>query len=107
MRPESAKRIRVLIVDDYAVVREGLMSIINGQSDMTVVAEARNGQEAIEMFRQHRPDVTLMDLRMPIMNGAEAIKAIRAEFPRCRIIVLTGSGADEDIHRSLTAGVQS
>ena len=107
MRPDVAKRIRILIVDDYAVVREGLRSIINAEPDMMVVAEARNGQEAVRVFRQHRPDVTLMDLRMPIMNGAEAITAIRAEFPRCRIIVLTGSGADEDIHRSLTAGVQS
>src|SRR5205807_4078912 len=90
---------RVLIVDDYAVVREGLRSIINAERDMIVVAEARNGREAVEIFREHQPDVTLMDLRMPVMKGAEAIEAIRNEFPRARLIVLTGSGADEDIYR--------
>ena len=95
------------MVEDYAVVREGLRAIINAEPDMMVVAEARNGQEAIGMFREHRPDVTLMDLRMPIMKGADAIASIRAEFPRARMIVLTGSGADEDIYRSLRAGVQS
>lgn len=98
---------RVLIVDDYAVVREGLRSIINAQPDMLVVAEAKNGKEAIELFRQHQPDITLMDLSMPVLKGIDAIKAIRSDFPRSRIIVLTGSGADEDIYRTLRAGVQS
>ena len=107
MKTGTPKRIRVLIVDDYAVVREGLRSIINAQPDMSVVAEARNGAEAVEMFRQHRPDVTLMDLRMPIMKGADAMDAIRSEFPRSRIIVFTGSGSDEDIYRALGVGVQS
>jgi two-component system NarL family response regulator len=101
------KRIRILIVDDYAVVREGLRSIINTQPDMSVVAEAWNGAEAVELFRRHRPDVTVMDLRMPIMKGADAIEAIRSEFPRSRFIVFTGSGSDEDIYRALRAGVQS
>ena len=87
MRPDVAKRIRILIVDDYAVVREGLRSIINAEPDMMVVAEARNGQEAIRVFRQHRPDVTLMDLRMPIMKGADAIAVIRHEFPRLGVAV--------------------
>ena len=74
---------------------------------MMVVAEARNGQEAIEMFHRHRPDVTLMDLRMPVMKGADAIAAIRSESRRSRIIVFTGSGSDEDIYLALRAGVQS
>jgi two-component system NarL family response regulator len=107
MKTDAPKRIRILIVDDYAVVREGLLTIINGQPDMSVVAEGRNGEEAIEMFRQHRPDVTLMDLHMPIMKGADAIEAIRREFPRSRIIVFTGSGSDEDIYQALSVGVQS
>ena len=74
---------------------------------MTVIAEARNGKEGIEMFRKHQPAVTLMDLRMPIMKGVEAIAAIRSEFPRAKIVVFTGSGADEDIYRALRAGVRS
>jgi two-component system NarL family response regulator len=101
------KPIRILIVDDYAVVRAGLRSIINAEPDMTVIAEATNGKEAIQIFRQHRPDVTLMDLRMPIMKGVEATAAIRSEFPRGKIVVFTGSGADEDIYRALRAGVRS
>ncbi len=103
MKTGTPKRIRVLIVDDYAVVREGLRSIINAQPDMSVVAEARNGEEAVKMFRQHRPDVTLLDLRMPVMKGADAIEVIRSEFPRSRIIVFTGSGSDEDVYRALSA----
>lgn len=83
---KSPDPIRVLIVDDYAVVREGLRAIINAEPDMEVVAEARNGREAFENFRQQQPDVTLMDLRMPIMKGVEAIETIRREFPRARIM---------------------
>jgi two-component system NarL family response regulator len=101
------KPVRILIVDDYAVVRAGLRSVINAEPDMTVIAEARNGKEGVEMFRQCEPDVTLMDLRMPIMKGVEAIATIRSEFPRARIVVFTGSGADEDIYRALRAGVRS
>lgn len=107
MTDNEGKMIRVLVVDDYPIVRAGLLSMINGQSDMVVVAEAANGQEAIELFEKHQPDITLMDLRMPVMKGVEAIDVIRRGFPQSRIIVLTGSGNDEDIYRTLRAGVRS
>lgn len=99
--------IRILITDDHFLVRLGLATIINTQSDMTVVAEAGDGRQAIELFRQHRPDVTLMDLRMPEMNGIEAIQEIYREFPDSRIIVLTTYDGDEDIYRALQAGARS
>ena len=78
--PEKENAIRVLIADDHPILRRGLVAIIERESDMTVVGEANNGREAIELFRQHQPDVTLMDLRMPEMEGVEAIAAIRREF---------------------------
>lgn len=99
--------IRILISDDHFLVRVGLATVINTQSDMTVVAEAGDGRQAVEMFRQHLPDVTLMDLRMPEMNGIEAIQAICREFPDSRIIVLTTYDGDEDIYRALQAGARS
>lgn len=99
--------IRVLIADDHFVVRMGLSTLINTQDDMTVVAEAANGKQAAEMFRAHKPDVTLMDLRMPEMNGVEAIVAIRAEEPEARIIVLTTYDGDEDIFRAFQAGARA
>lgn len=99
--------IRILIADDHFVVRMGLSTLINTQEDMTVVAEAANGKQAAEMFRAHRPDVTLMDLRMPEMNGVEAIVAIRAEDPDARIIVLTTYDGDEDIFRAFQAGARA
>jgi DNA-binding NarL/FixJ family response regulator len=98
--------IRILIVDDHPIVREGLAAIIERQPDMTVVAEAGNGRQAIELFRQHTPDLTLMDLRLPMMSGVEAIVAIREKHPDARIIVLTTYDGDEDIHRALQAGAQ-
>ena len=101
------KPIRVLIADDHFVVRMGLAAVITTQPDMTVVAEAANGRQALEFFRQHRPDVTLMDLRMPEMDGIEAITAIRKEFPDSRFIVLTTFDGDEDIYRALQAGARS
>ncbi len=102
----SENQIRVMVVDDQGVVRQGIVALINTVADMTVIAEATNGQEAIEQFRAHQPDVTLMDLRMPVVGGVEAIGRIRREFPGARIIVLTTFDGDEDIYRSLQAGAQ-
>ncbi|MBW4444822.1 MAG: response regulator transcription factor [Plectolyngbya sp. WJT66-NPBG17] len=98
--------IRVLIVDDHAIVRKGLATIINSDPEMTVIAQAEDGQQAIGMFREHQPDVTLMDLKMPRMSGVEAITAICAEFQQARIAVLTTYDGDEDIYRGLQAGAQ-
>ncbi len=81
--------IRILTVDDHPLLRKGIATLVNAEADMKLVAEAANGQEAIEQYRLHRPDVTLMDLQMPGMNGAEAIGEIQSEFPNARIIVLT------------------
>lgn len=98
--------IRVLIVDDQFVVRMGLVSIINAQSDMEVVGEAVNGRLAIELYRQLSPHITLMDLRMPVMDGIAATRAITNEFPQARVIVLTTYDGEEDIHRALRAGAR-
>lgn len=105
-RMNATKRIRCLVVDDHPVVRAGLVAIIGAQPDMTVVAEAADGQAAIELFRQHLPDVTLMDLRMPILNGFEAVTVLRREFPTSRFIVLTTYEGEDDINRALKAGAQ-
>ncbi len=99
-------KIRVLIVDDHSLVTEGLANIINYDPEMTVVAQAEDGQEAIDRYREHQPDITLMDLRMPRMGGVEAITAICAEFKSARIIVLTTYDGDEDIYRGLRVGAQ-
>jgi DNA-binding NarL/FixJ family response regulator len=96
--------IKVLSVDDHALLREGIAALVNAESDMKLVAEASNGQDAIEKFRMHRPDVTLMDLQMPAMNGIEAIIGIRSEFPNARIIVLTTYAGDVQVLRALKAG---
>ncbi len=100
----AAERIRVLCVDDHRIVREGIALIIDRQPDMHVVASAASGEEAVAMFRQHRPDVTLMDLQLGAMGGVEAIREIRALDPAARIVVLTMFRGDEDIHRALQAG---
>lgn len=101
------KTIRILVADDYFMVRLGLATAINSQSDMLVVAEAGNGRQAVELFRQHAPDLVLMDLRMPKMSGLEAIEIIRSQSPHARIIVLTMYDGDEDIYRALKAGARS
>ena len=100
------KVIRVLSVDDHALLREGIAGLVGSESDMELVAEAANGREAVEAFRKHRPDVTLMDLQMPEMNGLDAIGAIRAEFPDARIVVLTTYAGDVQIVRALKAGAR-
>jgi two-component system NarL family response regulator len=102
----SHNTIKIMVIDDQAVVRQGFVALINTVSDMAVIAEGTNGQQAIELYRLHRPDVTLMDLRMPELGGVEAIVAIRKEFPEARLIVLTTYDGDEDIYRSLQAGAQ-
>jgi two-component system, NarL family, response regulator len=98
--------IRILIVDDHPIVRMGISAIINARSDMVAVAQANSGEEAIALFRQHIPDVTLMDLRLPGMGGVEAIRAIRAVSPKARFVVLTTYEGDEDIHQALKSGAQ-
>ncbi|MDO8834792.1 MAG: response regulator transcription factor [Vicinamibacterales bacterium] len=99
--------LRILITDDHPVVREGFAAMIETEPDMTVVGQARSGEEALQLFRRVRPDVTLMDLRMPGMGGVEAIRAIRRQFPDSRLIVLTTYDGDEDIYRALEAGAQA
>lgn len=96
--------IRVLIVDDHPMIRAGLAATISPEADMEVVGSASNGTEGVELYRQHRPDVALMDLKMPGMAGVDAIVAIRTEFPTARIVVLSTYQGDEDIYRALDAG---
>jgi len=100
----AGNRIRILSVDDHPVLRDGIAAIVAGEPDMIMVAEAGNGREAVEQFRAHRPDVTLMDLIMPGMSGTEAIAAIRADFPDARIIVLSTYQGDAQALRALKAG---
>jgi DNA-binding NarL/FixJ family response regulator len=96
--------IRILTVDDHPLLRDGIAAVFSGQEDLTLVGQASDGREAVESFRQLRPDVTLMDLRMPDMSGIEAIAAIRAEFPHARIIVLTTYAGDAQAAAALKAG---
>jgi DNA-binding NarL/FixJ family response regulator len=99
--------IRILSVDDHALLREGIAGLVAGQSDMSLIAQASNGREAIQQFRTHRPDITLMDLQMPEMNGVDAMIAIRGEFPEARIIVLTTYTGDVQVLRALKAGARA
>ena len=98
--------IRVLSADDHPVVREGIAALIGRQSDMELIAEACNGREAVDLFRKHQPDVTLMDLQMPEMGGIDALSAIRGEFPDARIIVLTSYAGDIQVSRALRSGAR-
>ena len=106
MSPDASP-IRILAVDDHPLVRQGIAGLIGVQPDMVLVGEASNGRDAIQQFRTHRPDVTLMDLQMPEMNGLDALIAIRNEFPEAKIIVLTTYAGDMQIRRALKAGAQA
>src|SRR5215471_16508497 len=103
----TSSQIRVLTVDDHPVVRQGIAGLIGVQSDMVLVGEASNGREAIQQFRLHHPDVTLMDLQMPEMSGLDALIAIRNEFPEAKIVLLTTYAGDAQIVRALKAGAQA
>ncbi len=98
--------IRIMIVEDHSIVRQGLVALLRTEPDFVIVAEAGDGRKAIELYRQHQPDVTLMDLRLPQVNGVEAIGRIRIDYPNARIIVLTTFDGDEDIYRALQAGAR-
>ncbi|MEM9510819.1 MAG: response regulator transcription factor [Cyanobacteria bacterium P01_E01_bin.35] len=102
----QANSIRILIAEDHEIVRDGICAIINQQENLTVIAEAENGEVAIALYREYQPDVVLMDLRMPVIEGAEAIAQIKAEFPAAKIIILTTYDTDEDIYRGLQAGAK-
>lgn len=106
MANSTERTIRVLCADDHPLVRKGIVAILANEPDIELVAEAATGSAAVELFRQHRPDVTLMDLRMPELDGIGAIKEIRREFPDARIIALTSYDGDQDIYRALEAGVR-
>jgi DNA-binding NarL/FixJ family response regulator len=106
MRTDSGP-IRILTVDDHPLLREGIAALVNAECDMKLVAEASDGQDAIEQFRLYRPDVTLMDLQMPALNGIEAIIGIRSEYPEARIIVLTTYTGDVQVLRALKAGARA
>jgi len=104
--PGGAGKIQVLGVDDHPLLREGIAAVINSQPDMTLVAQATSGAEAIQRYREHRPDVTLMDLRLPDVSGIDAMIAIRAEFPDARVMMLTSFDGDVEIERALRAGAR-
>jgi DNA-binding NarL/FixJ family response regulator len=102
----DARVIRILTVDDHALLRKGIAALVNAEPDMKLVGEASNGQEAIEKFRQYRPDVTLMDLQLPDLNGTEVMIRIQSEFPQARVVVLTTYTGDVQVLRALRAGAR-
>jgi DNA-binding NarL/FixJ family response regulator len=102
----NPEKIEVMVVDDHPLIRVGVSSIVNARTDMTVVAQTGTGEEAVKLFAKHKPDVTLMDLRLPLMSGVDAIRSIRTTQPRARFVVLTTYEGDADIHRALEAGAQ-
>jgi DNA-binding NarL/FixJ family response regulator len=102
----NVEKIRVMVVDDHPLMRVGVASIVNARSDMMVVAQTGTGEEAVTLFMKHKPDVTLMDLRLPAMSGVDAIRSIRSTHSRARFVVLTTYEGDADIHRALEAGAQ-
>ena len=104
MRNEN--KIRILVADDHALIRMGLVALVNTETDITVVAEAADGQQAVDLFSRHNPDLVLMDLRMPVKNGIEATIEIRKKSPHARVLMLTTFDGDEDIHQALHAGAQ-
>jgi DNA-binding NarL/FixJ family response regulator len=104
---KEAAKIRIFSVDDHPLLHEGIATIIRSQLDMSLVAEAANGREALQRFREHTPDVTLMDLRLPDMSGIDAMIAIRSEFPEARVIILTTFAGDVEIQRALEAGARA
>jgi len=106
MNGKDKKCIRILVADDHSVVREGLVSLVKRKADMTVVAEASNGREAVDLWKEHRPDLVLLDLRMPELDGVGAIKEIRELDPTAHIVVLTTFDGDEDIYRAIKAGAK-
>jgi DNA-binding NarL/FixJ family response regulator len=103
----TAEVIRVLVAEDHNIVRQGFVALLNEIGGLEVVAEAADGAEAIEQFRKHQPDITLMDLRMPRLSGVDAIRMLRADYPQSRFIVLTTYDGDEDIYRALKAGARA
>ena len=106
MTMSNVEKIKVMVVDDHPLMRVGVASIVNARSDMTVVAQTGSGEEAVTLFLKHKPDVTLMDLRLPGMSGVDAIRAIRSAHAGARFVVLTTYEGDADIHRALEAGAQ-
>jgi DNA-binding NarL/FixJ family response regulator len=101
------KKIRILVAEDHLIARVGIISIISAQADMVVVAEAVNGEQAVRAYREKKPDVSLIDMRMPVMSGVEAVAAIRNEFPEGRLIALTTYDGDENVRRAIAAGVRA